>query len=81
VSAQGEVEMIVEYGFRQDSEIIPSIIVSDGDPNRTNRNLMLSAVLKCVGISIHEHMEYDYMVVILLCESIRENKGCPCTIF
>lgn len=45
--------MIVEYGFRMDTEIVPSILVSDGDQARTNRNLLLDPKMRYLGLAAH----------------------------
>ena len=50
-----DVKMILEYGFREDKDIIPSLIIDDGDPKRTRRNILLSGKKQYVGISVHEH--------------------------
>lgn len=47
--------MIIEYGFRFDQEVIPMIIVNDGDRSRYNRNLLMSDNMRYLGISVHEH--------------------------
>ena len=46
---------MVEYGFRKDPEVIPSIIVDDGDRNRTRRKHLMDANIKFVGVGVHEH--------------------------
>lgn len=72
---------MVEYGFREDTEIIPSLLVDDGDKDRTNRHLLLDPRMKYLGISVHEHEEYDYVLVILLNGHIEAKEGCKCAIF
>lgn len=61
-----ETDIIVEYGFREDPDIIPSIVVDDGDRSRHSRQALLNPGHKFVGISVHENKEYDYMLIILL---------------
>lgn len=51
----GDTEMIVEYGFREDPEIVASIIVDDGEPARIHRTLLMSEQMRYLGLSVHEH--------------------------
>lgn len=55
VTNSGVLEIVVEYGFRQDPEVIPSLVVDDGDKNRTNRHLLMEKDIRFVGMSVHEH--------------------------
>ena len=49
-----------------DPDIVPSIIVDDGDKSRYSRNALMNPNQRFVGISVHEHKEYDYLLVILI---------------
>lgn len=55
VTNSGGLEIVVEYGFRQDPEVIPSLVVDDGDKNRSNRHLLMEKDIRFVGMSVHEH--------------------------
>lgn len=55
VTNSGVLEIVVEYGFRQDPEVIPSLVVDDGDKNRNNRHLLMEKDIRFVGMSVHEH--------------------------
>ncbi len=48
-----ETDIIVEYGFRQDPDIVPSIIVDDGDVNRHTRHVLMNPNHRFVGFSVH----------------------------
>ena len=80
----GDIWIIVEYGFRKDPDLIPSVIVDDGDPRRTRRDWLLNERTKLAGISVHGHVEYDYMLLILLTDRLQEcssSSGCSCRTF
>ena len=55
VTNSGVLEIVVEYGFRPDPEVIPSLVVDDGDKKRTNRHLLMEKDIRFVGMSVHEH--------------------------
>ena len=76
-----ETDIIVEYGFRHDPDVIPSIIVDDGDKSRHSRYILMNPLHKFIGISVHESREYDYMLVLLLNGVTKTKEGCKCSIF
>ena len=76
----GVIDTIIDYGFRNDPEIIPSLIVDDGDPKKTKRKILMNPKAKYIGIGVHEHSEYDYVVLILITDRMEEG-GCNCSIF
>lgn len=53
VSESGETEIVVEYGFREDPEILASLVVDDGDKDRSNRLLLMGESIRFVGMSVH----------------------------
>ena len=51
----GDIQLILEYGFREDKDIIPNVMIDDGDSRRNRRNILMSGNNKMIGISVHEH--------------------------
>lgn len=54
VTDHGWVSIVIDYGFKYDPEIIPSMIVDDGDEQRVKQTMLMSNETKYVGISVHE---------------------------
>lgn len=75
------VEIMVEYGFRKDPELISSLVVCDGDLNRVNRKILFNSSMKYIGLSVHEHSEFDYILVIILSDKDQRLPMCQCMIF
>lgn len=46
--------MILEYGFRKDAELLPSIIIDDGNESRSRRLALMSTRYKYIGIAVNE---------------------------
>ena len=76
----GDIKMMMQYGFRQDRDIIPNLIIDDGDPKRTRRNIVLDQKQRFVGISVHEHFQFDYIALFLFADEVGESNNCSCQI-
>jgi hypothetical protein len=70
---------MIEYGFRKDMDLLPTIVIDDGNSERTRRNTLMNESWKSVGISVHEHNEFDYFVLFLF-STYDEPIGCRCSI-
>lgn len=66
----GNLDAILEYGFRKDREILATVVVDDGNEERSRREALMNEEYKFVGIGVHEHSEYDYSLLILLADSV-----------
>ena len=53
VQSFNEVFIIIDYGFREDPEVIPSMIVDDGNESRAKRKILLDKDMKYLGVSVH----------------------------
>lgn len=62
---------------------MPSIIVGDGDKDRTNRKILLNPNMKYIGISVQPHQDYDYMVLFIFCNEqyAAAVSKCQCILF
>ena len=61
----------MDFGNNNAEFVIISLIVSDGDESRNNRDLLLNPELKKVGFSKAKHLTYDYLTIITLCSDFK----------
>lgn len=54
----------ISYGFNTAIEIVASLLVDDGVPNRKHRSIILDPEFSIVGVAIESHPVYDYVCVI-----------------
>ena len=67
----GSLNTATDFGNNNAEFVIVSLIVSDGDYTRNNRDLLLNPELKKVGFSKAKHITYDYLTIITLCSDFR----------
>ena len=65
--ASGTLNTAVDFGNNGPEFVIISLIVSDGDKSRANRDLLLNPELKQIGFSRAKHMTYDFLTIIVVC--------------
>lgn len=54
----------IYYGPRQAVEVVRSLIIDDGVPDRGHRELLFTADFRFAGIGCSEHREYEHMCVV-----------------
>ena len=70
-SYSGVFEKIIKYGINSPELFVLSCIICDGNPERKNRNILLSKDLLKIGISFGEHANYGYCAIIILCTEFK----------
>ena len=76
--------MVIEYGFRKDKELIPSVLVDDGDSEKSSRVALADPECRFAGYAAYEHSEYDYVLLMLLAANVTLKEEplpfCRCTL-
>lgn len=57
----------MDFGSETPELVVISFVVSDGDPSRANRELLLNPELKKVGIASGPHKEFGTLTVVVSC--------------
>ena len=70
-SFSGVFENIIEFGNNSPELIVTSWIVCDGNPERENRNILLSKDLLKVGMAFGAHVTYGYCTTIISCTEFK----------
>lgn len=65
--ASGTLNTAIDFGNNGPEYVIISLIVSDGDQSRVNRDLLLNPELKQIGFSRAKHITYDFLTIIVVC--------------
>ena len=50
--------------------MIPNLLINDGDRDRIRRRALLDEKNRFVGVSVHEHYEFDYLVLFLFADVV-----------
>jgi len=66
----------IDFGSKNAVNIIVNLLVDDGVESRPKRNHLFNPKFRFVGVGIHEHKDYDYVVVLDYAGGLRE-KGTP----
>jgi len=70
-SFSGVFENIIEFGNNSPELIVLNCIVCDGNPDRENRNILLSKDLLKVGMAFGAHETYGYCTIIISCTEFK----------
>ena len=70
-SFSGVFENIIEFGNNSPELIVTNCIVCDGNPDRENRNILLSKELLKVGMAFGSHVTYGYCTIIISCTEFK----------
>lgn len=70
-SFSGVFENIIEFGNNSPELIVTNCIVCDGNPDRENRNILLSKDLLKVGMAFGAHETYGYCTIIISCTEFK----------
>ena len=66
----------LDFGSKSAVNILVNLLVDDGVETRPKRNHLFNPKFRFVGIGVHEHKDYDVVVVLDYAGGIRE-KGTP----
>ena len=69
----GSMNRELDMGNETPEDIVVSLIVSDGDPDRSHRDCLLSTELKKVGIASGKHPTYRFCTIIFFCTKFTNN--------
>lgn len=63
----GDFSRIIEFGYQDPEIIVDNLIVNDGDPKRSKRNILMNQNLYNFGVAFGEHSFFQYCTVALFC--------------
>jgi hypothetical protein len=66
-SFKHEFHNAMDFGSNTPELVVVNLLVSDGDPSRANRDILLDPYLKRIGIALGKHKEYGPLTVIIAC--------------
>lgn len=64
-TVKGSLSRIFEFGGETPEQIVVNLIVSDGDPSRSQRESLLNAEVKQVGLASGKHEDFGHCTVIV----------------
>ncbi len=70
-SFTGTFNNAMDFGSDTPELVVVNLIVSDGDPSRSNRDLLLNPELKRIGIASGTHNEYGNLTILLACTTFK----------
>ena len=70
-SFTGTFNNAMDFGSDTPELVVVNLIVSDGDPQRSNRDLLLNPELKRIGIASGTHNEYGNLTILLACTTFK----------
>ena len=63
----GDLNRAMDFGGEDPEQVLINLIVCDGDPNRGNRESLLSTSLKRIGVANAKHPTYRFCTLIISC--------------
>ena len=66
-SFYGSLNRAMDFGGEDPEQVLINLIVCDGDPQRGNRESLLSTDLKYIGVANSKHSTYRYCTLIISC--------------
>ena len=73
-SFSGNLNRALDFGGETPEQVVVNLLVSDGDPNREQRDSLLSKDLKKVGVGFGKHDDFKYVTVIISSSKFVNNK-------
>ena len=70
-SFSGNLNRAMDFGGEDPEQVLINLIVCDGDPNRGNRESLLSTDLKKVGVANATHPTYRFCTLIISCTKFK----------
>ena len=70
-SFSGSLNRAMDFGGEDPEQVLINLIVCDGDPNRGNRESLLSTELKKVGVANAKHPTYRFCTLIISCTKFK----------
>ena len=66
-SFEGDLNRAMDFGGEDPEAVLINLIICDGDPNRGNRESLLSTNLKRIGVANAKHPTYRFCTLIISC--------------
>ena len=70
-SFTGSLNRAMDFGGEDPEQVLINLIVCDGDPNRGNRESLLSPDLKRIGVANAKHSTYRFRTLIISCSKFK----------
>jgi hypothetical protein len=70
-SFSGSLNRAMDFGGEDPEQVLINLIVCDGDPNRGNRESLLSTELKKIGVANSKHPTYRFCTLIISCTKFK----------
>jgi len=70
-SFSGSLNRAMDFGGEDPEQVLINLIVCDGDPNRGNRESLLSTDLKKIGVASAKHATYRFCTLIISCTKFK----------
>ena len=70
-SFSGSLNRAMDFGGEDPEQVLINLIVCDGDPNRGNRESLLSTDLKRIGVANAKHATYRFCTLIISCTKFK----------
>ena len=68
---KGTFNNAMDFGSDTPELVVVNLVVSDGDPSRANRDLLLNPELKRIGIANGKHKGYGSLTIIVSCTEFK----------
>ena len=71
----GNLNRSMDFGGEDPEQVLINLLVCDGDPNRENRQALLSSDLKQIGVAHSTHSSFRYCTLVILCTKFKSKEG------
>lgn len=71
---KGCLSRIFEFGGETPEQVVINIVVSDGDPSRGQRQSLLNAEVKKIGIANGKHEDYGHITTLITITEFKNNE-------
>ena len=72
-SFKHEFHNAMDFGSTTPELVLVNLLVSDGDPSRANRDILLDPYLKKIGLALGKHKEYGPLTILVACTEFINN--------
>ena len=72
-SFSGAFNRLMECGGATPDQVVVNLLVSDGDKNRSQRNVLLNKSVHRIGVASGEHDVYRHASIVILCTTFTSN--------
>ena len=70
-SFSGSLNRAMDFGGEDPEQVVMNLLVCDGDPNRGNRESLLSTDFNKVGVAFADHPTYGFCTLIISCTKFK----------